>query len=539
MIMILEFCGRIAAHRLRLENRSCRPASERAALLLMMSLVAWNPIACGPAVDSSEGEGFGRCDELRLDVEAVPPHASFVLIVNDTMRRDRIGVYGGTAHTSSFDSFARANLLFKRAVSESDWTRPAIATLFTSLYPSQHGVMDDPSFHSSKNTAILSVDVLGADFLTLAEALRRAGFRTAAFVSNPWMETAFGFGQGFEIYDDSFASWDSSGGEKISRAGLDFLDGLEPDEPFFLYLHYINSHLPYGTLEREQVLAAKEQIESDPRELPNPDKLALSKIELKDGTRILETGVKAKPALFGLLYDRGLEEFDQLLGLFLDGLRERPSWNRTGIIVTSDHGEALYERGYGNHGRALFQEEVAIPMAARLPGVTSRDPEVACPVGLIDVMPTLCQYLDIECGSGLFGQSFIADANAASQIPGTRYLLSEGVPRAPKHRAIQNQRYKLIFEPSGRLQPDMSRIKASQPYSLYDLEEDPGEVRDLLTGWQSARFDGVLEVMIEALESAIPETAPPKTEAVPIDPELRERLRHLGYLENEREEPSR
>ena len=171
----------------------------------------------------SGGQGGERvCGGLRFD--GPRSDTSLVLIVNDAMRPDRLGAYGGPARTPAFDAFARTNLRFDRAYAQSPWTKPSVATLFTSLYPSQHGaLLHSEVQHANRNgeplsDPVLRTDVLSAEQTTLAEVLRDAGFRTAAFVGNPWLERRFGFEQGFELYDDSFATWDVPG-ERLLMEG--------------------------------------------------------------------------------------------------------------------------------------------------------------------------------------------------------------------------------------------------------------------------------------------------------------------------------
>ncbi len=367
-----------------------------------------------------------------LVAQQVPAEASVVLVVNDTMRRDRVGAYGGTVPTPAFDALAREGWLFTRAHSTAPWTKPAVASLFTGLYPSQHGALDDPRMVGRGLRGGGRTDVLGAGLTTLAEALRAAGFRTAAFVSNPWLGREFGFAQGFEVYDDSGARWDEPG-EQLVRRGLAWLAGLPEGARFLLYLHTIDSHLPYGALDPLEILAERERLEADSRPLPGEGLGILAELRTPRGDPLLAaTGAPPTLALIELAYDRGISRFDAALGLLLDGLRARPEWSRTAVIVTSDHGEALFERGYGNHGRALFDEEIAVPQAARLPGVGPGG-TVDCGTTLADWLPTLCDYLEVSCPEGLAGSSLLARPGSAA--PGApRYLVAEGVPMARAHR---------------------------------------------------------------------------------------------------------
>jgi arylsulfatase A-like enzyme len=488
-------------------------------------LVALASLACGAAPDPAAPAP--SCRALRL-VEA-PRGASLVLVVNDTMRRDRLGIYGGPARTPSFDRFARDNLLFRRGLSQAPWTKPSVATLFTGLYPSQHGVLEDPRLRAqyAGRGDVLTSDVLAPELETLAELLRGAGLRTAAFVSNPWMDRPFGFAQGFEVYDDSFARFDAPG-ERVTRAGLDWLEALPAGERFFLYLHYIDAHQPYGQLSDEDLLVEQPRLDGDPRPLPAEGLTTLQALETEDGRNLLlASGARPTRALLERAYDEGIQEFDQALGALLAGLRVQPAYARTAVLVTSDHGEALFDRGYGNHARALFDDEIAVPMAARLPGVLPATGEVDCPVGLIDWLASFCDYFGLECPEQA-GVSLLAGPGAGTP----RFLAAEGVPDFSPHRAIRNDRYKLIYEPGGTLGPDLTRTPSEQPFSLFDLEADPEERHDLLEDPEpSPEVQRVFAALKEAMGRAIPPGPDLPERSVPIDAEMRRRLEELGYVE--------
>ena len=109
-------------------------------------------------------------------------------------------------------------------------------------------------------------DVLSEKFTTLADVFRASGYRTAAFVSNPWLDERFGFGQGFEIYDDSFARFEAHG-RSVNRAALDWLAQLSPDERFFLYVHYVDTHQPYPLLSWAKTQTREKDLEPDLRPL--------------------------------------------------------------------------------------------------------------------------------------------------------------------------------------------------------------------------------------------------------------------------------
>jgi arylsulfatase A-like enzyme len=425
-----------------------------------------------------------------------------------------------------FDAFAREHLRFDRAFSEAPWTLPAMASLFTSLYPSQHGVVSHPReqfvAHGPLDRGLRHSDVLAASTTTLAEVLKGAGFRTAAFVSNPWLDSRFGLAQGFDHYDDRFARFGVPG-RAVSRAALRWIAAQPPESRFFAYLHTIDSHRPYGALDWGETLARADALKSDPRRLTPEQREELAPLLRFEGEAEKRGHlVEVTAALVELAYDRGIENFDAALGTLLDGLAAHPAWERTAVIVTSDHGEALYERGYGSHGEALFDEELAIPLAARLPGASAREAPIDCPVGLLDLLPTLCVYFGIECPEPVFGVSWLP---APGRAP--RSLLAEGVMERPQHRAIRSAGWKLSYEPGG----GPGREELRQPWSLYDLRADPGETRNLLDGEPTAEVRRVAERLKSRLVAGVPAVERPDAPTVPIGADLEERLEELGYLE--------
>ena len=500
----------------RSATRSARPSVIACCLALLV----------GPAC-SGKPSGELVCGELRFGGR--PPDTSLVLIVNDAMRPDRLGVYGGSAHTPAFDAFARANLLFDRAYSQSPWTKPSMATLFTSLYPSQHGALMHSHYRHSNQSGeelqepVLESDVLSAELTTLAEVLRGAGFRTAAFVGNPWIERRFGFDQGFQVYDDSFASWDVPG-ERVSRAGLEWLAGFESGERFFLYLHFMDSHRPYGRLTQAEIRERAAELRADRRPLGPAARQAIAKlVYMEDGTPAVSGDIPASVTLLEMAYDRGIENFDRALAEFLEGFAAHEAYSRTALIVTSDHGEALFTRGYGNHGTGLYDDEMAIPLVARLPGVTAATSPIMCRVGLIDLMPTICSYLGLDCPEPLVGLSLLEHTRTGAELR-DRYLVAEGVLSKLQNRAIRNESHKLLWQPQ--------RGPDNKIYALFDLRRDPGEMRDLLGSKpRSESTQRIVSTLMRAARVAVPEIEAPRKESITLDAKREERLRALGYLD--------
>jgi arylsulfatase A-like enzyme len=461
-----------------------------------------------------------------------PERRSVVFILSDTLRRDRLGIHGGDARTPNFDAFARENLWFVAASSQAPWTKPSVATLFTGLYPSQHGVVSHPRLR--KDDGELASDVLGEERVTLAEALSAAGYQTAAFVSNPWLQSALGFAQGFEVYDDSFAA-NQTPGEVVSEAGLGWLAGRAGDaRPFFLYLHYMDAHAPYQLISDEALERRREAIASDRRPVPPRVRAAIARrARDRRGAPLAATGVPPNLELMELVYDQGVERFDAVLGRLLARLDALPEARDAAIVLTSDHGEALFERGWGSHGHGLFEDEVGVPLAMRLPGVESDGP-VECPVGLVDLRASLCDYLGVPCPGADQGRSIFAPEAPRPGAP-TRVVLSEAVIGHPGYRAVREGRYKLIYRPAGRGAEGARADRRG--YALFDLVEDPAETRDLLAGEPTPEAREIFQRLQQRLDSDIADLAAPAPESASLDDATRARLEALGYLGDEDSEP--
>jgi arylsulfatase A-like enzyme len=302
---------------------------------------------------------------------------NIVLIVSDATRADHLSSYGYFRNTTpNIDGLAQHGVLFENAVSASSWTLPAMASIFTSLLPHQHGAGADMP--------------LGRGPRTLSEILRIAGYETAAFSANPHFGIApWGLARGFDTYTDSSAGWGYS--FDATRLGHDIIEplselwfhhsrfrefnghelneqvyhwfGHSPDRPYFLVVHYDDAHDSYEVPSPYDhfygpVSEATKQL------LPEAK---LGRVELTTGQR--ESVIAA--------YDNSLRYVDSQVGELLRFLQRSPDWSNTYIIITSDHGEAFGEHHTYTHGWDLYREVLHVPLIVagpRVPaGVRVRD----------------------------------------------------------------------------------------------------------------------------------------------------------------------
>ena len=290
----------------------------------------------------------------------------------DTTRSDHCSVYGyGLNTTPNLQRLAEEGALFNLAYSPTSTTGPTHASLFTSLYPMEHGVIRNG----------LPLD---DRFTTLAEHFRWTGYQTAAVVSSFALDDKFGYGQGFDFYDDEFDR-DSSKiwteewvgheveqgfdrpGNEVTRRALQWLDrDRDRERGFFLFLHYFDAHDPYF-----------------------PPEPFLSRFEPQDRR------ASALDVQVGR-YDGGIAFVDSQIGVFLDGLKKRRLSENTIVIVVGDHGEGLMQHGLMAHGENLYEELVRVPFLMRWPGHIPEGSIFESPVELLDVAPTLFELLGMD-----------------------------------------------------------------------------------------------------------------------------------------------
>jgi hypothetical protein len=288
------------------------------------------------------------------------PHV--VLVVIDALRADHVGWYAGADRgTPNLDRLADDGVAFTRAVSQASWTRPAVTSIMTGLYPSQHNLTD----RAKSGKQRFSVAALDPSFPTLAERLAAEGFSTAAFAGgNANLRPVFGIIRGFE-----HIGWrQTTNGEVLADAFQEWLAG-DTSSRSFAYVHFMDVHHPLPA-------------EIIPGRLDGGVDLALVEETTKE---LLDA------------YAAAVRRVDGHLGRVLDALEAAGRLDDALVIVTADHGEELGERGAVlAHGRTLYPELVHVPFFARLPGAAFAGRVVEGPVQLVDVVPTVLEHLALE-----------------------------------------------------------------------------------------------------------------------------------------------
>ena len=413
---------------------------------------------------------------------------SLVLVVIDTVRADHMGAWGYPLDTTpNLDALAARGTRFDRFYSTCSWTRPAMASLLTGLYPRSVGVYEEES------------DRLDSAWRTVAQRLDERGYTTVGLTSNANINAYYGFDQGFDVYSDSSGvdpehpsaspmnRFGMEPGDVVTERTLALVDEhITGTDPFYLQVLYVDPHHPYaGPGEAVDAMRAAGSATPD--------------------------------------YDADLAFADAQVQALLDGLEGRGLLEDTVVVVTSDHGEGLLSHQDVEkslyHGTHLYESVVHVPLIV---WQSERPPRVVDTLTSgIDLLPTLLDLLDLPDEPSLPGQSLVPlmEGRPAEQREHvffeTDWRVNEKVGvRTATHKLVRNDDCKAFQEEGsfeGRVLSDSDRLMLTQvpPLELYALgsssEESP--VRSEV----AARYPERVKELEEALadwEARTPRLAP-------------------------------
>jgi arylsulfatase A-like enzyme len=328
--------------------------------------------------------------------EAAPATRGVVLISIDALRADALGAYGATRPTTPFlDRLARRAVVFENAFCQIPSTLPSHLSMFTGLYPTQHGVLP-PS------------GVLSAAIPTLPELLRAGGVRTFGHSEGGYVQGGYGFARGFEEWTDTPWAADTDV-ERTFRRGLESLSKVAPGERFFLFLHTYTVHDPFAPPP-----GYAERFWSGP---PPAGAFPASGSELAAFNRGERAAVAGAAGWYRALYDAGVRYLDDVLADFFAELERSGLAQETTVVFTSDHGEEFLEHGRFVHTQ-LYPECLRVPLVIVHPAL--RAPRrVRALAQTVDLAPTVLDLSGAEVPAGLAGRSLrpelgATDAGAAA-----------------------------------------------------------------------------------------------------------------------------
>ena len=465
---------------------------------------------CGESLRAEERAG------LRSPRRAAPQlSADLVILISlDTLRADHLGVYGYARETAPhLRALAGEGVLFRTVGAQSAQTLTSHKSLLTGKYPNTlmreetgADLVDLANLGGDKKRYL--VDTFTQVRPTLAELFRAGGFATCALTDGAWMSRETGFQHGFEAFDDS-----GGGLEAILPRAAAWLATLGRARGF-LFVHAYDVHCPYPTREPYDSAFCRDH-----------------------GAHVELAGKCGKGALFELAlgaaeraalvdhYDAGILSADAYLGEFFAALRAAGLYERALIVVTSDHGESLGERGLLGHG-GLHLEQLFVPLIVKPPRAWRLEPRVVDePVELVDLHPTLLAFVGLPAPDDLDGRSLVPTLFRG--VRGKDYLVAQTTfEEAPEFRSSPAKR-SLLRPGRWQILQDAERGTAS----FYTLEHDPEGL--LAHPVAAEEFALLLDLL---LERHSPRPARRGREArADFSPEIELELEALGYAGTQRE----
>lgn len=379
-----------------------------------------------------------------------------LLITIDALRADHLGCMGYYRKlTPNLDRFAGSGVLFTQAISASHMTPTSFVSMLTSTFP----LMNGGGFDISKRGT------------TLPLVLKAHGYHTGAFLSNPWLSAYYGYHKGFDVFDNSIPESDmgmrvlgkllSRGhtrvtpfakAKELNKKAIAWLHDNRDD--FFLWLHYMDVHGPYGL--RQNTASLLQSF------------LRRSALRTKNTSRRIDS------------YDAQIRYEDKMFGSLLYKLMELDILKDTLVVVTADHGQQFMEHGYYGHHSGLYDELIHVPLIIVGPGLKSWI--ITQQISLLDLAPTILDIVGIEKPKTFLGDSLLGLMRESGTEGGRLGAISEtDVPLVTsrlrgnqkrldaKRRVVsfRTPKWKYIYTEGGQDE-------------LYCLETDPGERENLI-----------------------------------------------------------
>ena len=481
-------------------------------------------LVCLIVLGLSTTEAQDRPHKRRKIIETPRDFPNLVIFLIDTLRADRLGVYGydGRPTSPRIDELAKESVVFEQAYAPSPWTLPSVISLASGMYPSEHGTLDDRYGLFDK------IRVFG-------DKLHEVRYRTMCLYTNAYSGPDFGLGRGFDVLQPL---------PYADGAAVSTLFDNYYRSPFYLFIHNIETHTPHSY--------APETPEEGFREISNERRLEIKRLygEYRSLTRVdfeadrplgsTDNSAEQQACLKGLtdlktdyseLYDAALRRADMRVGEVIDELKRRGAWDNTIFILLSDHGEEMNEHGGWLHDQSVYEELIHVPLIIRFPHDAFGGKRISDIVSLVDISPTLFQYLGYpKLARSPSGKDLMplingeqADQDPDFRVVSTRintkkYYKPWKESRGDINIAVRRGHWKGIWN----VEPDT--------LELYDLSTDPGESKNVSE--ENVPLKIAMRLFAkEFWERTTSRAARPTRREGPLNSETQENLRALGYLD--------
>lgn len=483
---------------------------------------------------------------------------NILLVVLDATRTDACSCYDcALPVTPNLDDLAAEGMLFEQAISPAPWTLPAMASMFTGLFPGQLGVYKERRLRSC--------------FPTLSQILSENGYATFSITSNSWLSADFGLQHGFDTVHKQWQwlqttqeinklalmekseneGWPKTVVRELGRGNpiknllnafharfLAFRRDLgaarvisplsrwleEQTEPWFALVHYLEAHLPY-TPPLEWV-ACFDQDLAEAKRWHRQDQLRAAWRHMAGVEELSE----AELATWRNLYLAEVSYADYHLGQLVKWLRHTGRLHNTLIVVVADHGENLGEHGLLNHQFCVYDTLLRVPLVIYCPDLVPAGERVTQQVQSLDVFATILEAAHVENPSS-------ESRNLLSDTKRPFMIAEYGVPRTPHPRNLE--RFGLRKEQVSNFERGFTALRTDRhklivgtdgSIELYAWPDDPFEMDDL-----ASRHPETVRELRQKLENWQQIHEPGQEEASQaewkVDPKTEARLRALGYIE--------
>ncbi len=438
-----------------------------------------------------------------------------ILISIDTLRGDHITPYGYFRDTSPhLAELVKDSVYYSNAYTNGCWTHPSHTSILTGTLPSRHGInkplepVEDRQYQK-----------LNESLKNCAEILKPHGLKTVKFAKLP---NVLGFGNGFDINNvvDPFqADW------VFAWLLKELEDHKEKD--FFLFIHTWKVHAPYQSnyyLAKEKLSEEVLYYMANPHMLPNKG----PRLTIRYGSFLKEHNLMNVRDCVDM-YDGGIHYVDDYIGKLIDKTKQLGIYNDLMFVVLSDHGEHFAEHNgmpfYNWHGKDYYEEYIKVPLIIKYPQQAVRPAQRKEVVSLIDVLPTILDFYDVELPEFVQGDSLLKHRSKRK-----KHIVSEAVSQSHEElKMIREDNLKYIVtmsKPANRERVNWDTIKNRR---LFDLKKDPSEEQNLCT---DVKFAGHCADLEEKLKGILAESsgADRTTGEVTIDQETLDQMQALGYL---------
>lgn len=442
---------------------------------------------------------------LLVTLDSLPEDTArhVVLVVFDTLRADRMSVYGYSAKTTPYLEEASQELLRYGSVeATAPWTIPSHASMLTGLWPSEHGAQ----WGSIR---------LKESHLTLAEILSGQGFCTLGFSANPFVSNESGLAQGF----DAFELLEHTPSADILREVARVLERVGKCRRLFLFINLMDTHIPYAFERYADAFGVSQPPirTSEEKWAVNSGEHALTRGEVEQHRRT---------------YDAAVRSTDDLAKGVVEMLRDRRLLDDTLLIFTSDHGEGLAEHPEMGHVLSVWEEQLAVPLLVRLPRARRGGEVYERRISLVGLTPSILDWLGVprppeladrptleETADGPiiadYRSYFAEDERGFNREMGTRY--PSLAARVSHHHVIYCGSNKLIVSPGERKQ-------------FFDVEVDSAEHHDLASR-NSTELRSCLVRYHKQLKAGLFSPFDRAASEKPVSERALERFKSLGYLQ--------